>query len=420
MEVVSWSWLPRGLGALSADTPCGSIGGSVRYVVGVCGFNSKAGSARYQPQGGQGGPPARSFLLYFGFPAPARFRYPPRPIAGSPPRFPLLWWCALCPRLPPAPAGGGAAPPRHLRERETKSTSGRHKGEAQGAPRGSRGREQKPSGRKRQGAREGRKRAIPSRPLLPRERAPPPGEGAKTTHRPPPAGHGGRGWRRNRRAGEKAAKGATGRAAQRAGAARWPRRAAFFSHSLEGVGTPRRALRRGGPRGRGAGPRLPRRRYAARAASRAPDEPATAAPKGRCTTGRKAGARARAPSGRPGPDAAGHPPTRTLHLPQREPLWGPYGAKRNSAPTEPRSPRPRVLCGRGRKERAAGGAGGHPRERAGPSRPEGASEGARAIPRWLCSCAPLLDTRTLFRHDPVANYVHDWSFILRRRTADFC
>ena len=54
------------------------------------------------------------------------------------------------------------------------------------------------------------------------------------------------------RAGEKAAKGATGRAAQGAGAARCPRRAAFFSHSLAGVGTPAAHC--------GAGPHAGRRR----------------------------------------------------------------------------------------------------------------------------------------------------------------
>lgn len=50
-----------GPGAPSADTQCGIIGGSARYAVGVCGFNSEAGSARYQLQGGQGGPPCAVF-----------------------------------------------------------------------------------------------------------------------------------------------------------------------------------------------------------------------------------------------------------------------------------------------------------------------------------------------------------------------
>ena len=130
-----------GPGAPSADTPCGIIGGSARYVVGVCGFNSEAGSARYQPKAGRAAP-LRGLSCFSSSCLPlTRFRCPPRFIAGSPPRFPLLWWCALCPRLPPAPAGGGAAPPRHLREREPTSTSGGRKGETLGAQRGSRGRE---------------------------------------------------------------------------------------------------------------------------------------------------------------------------------------------------------------------------------------------------------------------------------------
>ena len=279
----------------------------------------------------------------------------------------------------------------------------------------------KPSGRKRQGARDGRKRANPLPP--PASSGARPAAGGGSQNYPPTTTSSPRreGMAAEQARGRKSRQGGNGtRGPKGRGGPLAPPCGIFFAF-LGGCGHPCRALRHGGPRGRGAGPRLPRRRYAARAASRAPDEPATAGPlAGRCTTWRKAGARARAPSGHPGPDAAGHPSIRTLYLPQREPLRGPYVAKRNSAPTEPRSPRPRVLCGRGRKERAAGGAGGHPRERAGPSRPEGAGEGARAIPRWLCSCAPLLDTRTLFRHDPVTNYVHDCTFILRRRTAGYC
>ena len=95
------------------------------------------------------------------------------------------------------------------------------------------------------------KRASPCPPAFPgarqaREGVKPRKPKARTTHR----GEGE--MRAVSRAGEKAAKGATGRAAQGAGAARCPRRAAFFSHSLEGVGTPAAHC--------GAGPHAGRRR----------------------------------------------------------------------------------------------------------------------------------------------------------------
>lgn len=125
------------------------------------------------------------------------------------------------------------------------------------------------------------------------------------------------------RAGEKAAKGPTGRAPPQGGrAARWTRRAAFFSHSLEGVGTPAAHC--------GAGPHAGRRQGPHGAATSRPRGPparrATAGPLGRCTAVRKAAGRARHASGPPTPDAAGHPPARAPHLPQRKPSRGPYEA----------------------------------------------------------------------------------------------
>ena len=151
-----------GPGAPSADTPCGTIGGSARYVVGVCGFNSVAGSARYQLRAGRAAPLrglscfSSSFLplpgsdalrallrvLRFGF----RFSGGAHSVKDCRPQGrrarPVRALCGSGSRQPPAAGAKGKPGARHE--------------EAGGG--------QKPSGHKRQGAREGRKRANPLPP----------------------------------------------------------------------------------------------------------------------------------------------------------------------------------------------------------------------------------------------------------------
>lgn len=143
--------------------------------------------------------------------------------------------------------GGAARPRRAAMQRAGTTRASQGEGEKAGPPARMQGAgEKKPGGEKaRESNRPGAGEPLPPPAFSwsgPRRR----GREARTAHdhHQQPRREG---MAADRPAGEKAAKGPTGRAAQGAGAARWTRRAAFFSHTLEGLGTPRRVLRRGGP-----------------------------------------------------------------------------------------------------------------------------------------------------------------------------
>lgn len=272
-----------GPGARSADTPCGNTGGTVRSVAGPYGFNSEAGSARNQPQGGRYASPARSFLPSFVPPSLSTFCIP----------------------LPPARAAGAAHGRAPCGGRGRQPPTARRKG-GNGGPRECRGAKQR-SGEPPQG-RQGPKAGIPLPPCIPGSPAGARGGEAKEAKSQNNASRRG-GNARRCRAGEKAAKGPTGRAPPQGGrAARWTRRAAFFSHSLEGVGTPAAHC--------GAGPHAGRRRGPHGDATSRPRGPparhATAGPLGR-STGHE---RRRPAHGTP----PGHPPRTRRDTPQRAPL----------------------------------------------------------------------------------------------------
>lgn len=206
---------------------------------------------------------------------------------------------------------------------------------------------------------------------------------------------------------KKPPRGATGRAAQGAGRPADPRRAAFFSHTLEGLGTPAahcgagaQARRRRGPHGDAPSrPRGP------------PASHAIAGPLAGRSTGQ--GSQRTAPTGAgavrrnsPRRDGTGddtHPSFQRCTS-QRERM-----SEANSRPRYRGAQRRGVMARRWAVAWFRGGAGDYPRERAGPSRPVGASEGARAIlfcgPSWWGP--PLLDTGTLFSHDPVTDICPD-------------
>ena len=214
-----WSWLLMGPGALSADTPCGSIGGSARYVVGVCGFNSEAGSARYQPKAGMAAP-LRGLSCLSSSSHPCPVPMPSALCCG----FSALVFASLGVRtlskIAARASGRRARRARPLREREPTSTSGGRKGEAQGAPRDCRGRERKNrAGRKPKGT-TGRERANPSRPLQSRGAGPAAGGGKPEPPTTTTSNRGGRGWRRIGPRAQNPPRGATGRAAPRGRAAR--------------------------------------------------------------------------------------------------------------------------------------------------------------------------------------------------------
>ena len=369
-----------GPGAPSVDTPCGSIGGSARYVVGVCGFNSEAGSARYQPQGRQSGPLRGLSRFSSSCLPPTRFRCPPRSIAGSSPRFPRLWWCALCQRLPPARAAW-------------RSRAGAASTKNPGGP------EAKTSG--------------------PKGRAGPPG-------RRPPAPK----PRSGRRGGDPAGP----REAQRGG-----------RHEARATAAQRRkpAAKGGRPQAQ-RGQRVPAE---PRSGAQGPSEgaggerrgpaPATEAQR-REGAKRRTGAAKRGPGGpRRSGRAQGQGPRRKSGREVRKKRRGPRrrrGSEGRAAPKQARIPL-RVWAlsahrGRVAPRHFAGGPGPGPApahlRRVGPEGPTIRRPSGGVWPRQgpqlppVCGRPLILDTRTLFRHDPVTNYVHDWSFILRRRSADYC
>lgn len=219
-----------------------------------------------------------------------------------------------------ARTGGGRGPrTRPMRGQGTTTTNGTAK-RGNGGPRECRG-QNNGAGNQPKGGR-APKRAIPLPPAFPgarqaREGVKPRKPKASTTER----GEGE--MRAVSRAGEKAAKGPTGRAPPQGGrAARWTRRAAFFSHSLEGVGTPAAHC--------GAGPHAGRRQGPHGDATSRPRGPparrATAGPLGRSTGHERRRPAHGTPPGHQRPDAAVCTPTRSLHLPQRKPPRGPYGA----------------------------------------------------------------------------------------------
>ena len=209
-----------GPGARSADTPSASIGSSVRSAAGPYGFNSEAGSARNQPQGGRKASPARSFLPSFVPPAfaPSVYRCRPHGRRARPTDAPHA----------------GAGDDNHQRHGET----GKRRAT------GMQGAKQR-SGETAQGS-QGPKAGNPPAPCIPGSPAGARGgeaKEAKSQH------HGTRrgGNARRQPGGRKSRQGANGtraRSPARAGGPLAPP-CGIFSHSLEGVGTPGRLRPRG-------------------------------------------------------------------------------------------------------------------------------------------------------------------------------
>ena len=125
------------------------------------------------------------------------------------------------------------------------------------------------AGRRPKGA-PGRERANPSRPLQSRGAGPAAGGGKPEPPTTTTSNRGGRGWRRIGTRAQNPPSHATGPSAPHGGGGtRGGAQCGFFAHTLEGLGTPRRVLRRGGPSA--AQTRATRGR--ALAAPRAPGKP---------------------------------------------------------------------------------------------------------------------------------------------------
>ena len=297
--------------------------------------------------------------------SPSSVRPSPSITFGIRPPAPAGGWRTLC-----APSAGAGADNHQLWAQRGKPRA-RHE-EAGGG-------RKKPGGRKRQRAREGRERANPSRPLLPRERAPPPGEGARTAHDHHQQTRR-EGMAADRPAGAKTAKGGNGpRGPPREGpggtlppAVRiflripWRVRAPPAAHCGAGA-------RAGEERGHD-GAANPRRRPAG--------PPTNPPPPALWAVCRAKGASE--PAQRAGSCATNQPTTRRYRERQAPPLSAmhqPTGAYERSefATTVQGRPTPARIVRARAGDYGAWGVGRQPHERAGPSRPEGASEGARAI-----------------------------------------
>ena len=290
----------------------------------------------------------------------------PASVRSLPPSIPSVY------HLPPAPAGGGRGPPRPMQGAGADKHQPRRKGTGEGHEEAG---GKRTSGEPAHGSRTAKAGNPPAPCLLGSPAGAAGGEAVHAKNQYTERGEGDS--RAVSRAGEKAAKGATGRAPPTgAGRHAGPAVRHFFRIPWRVWAPPPRIAARGPKRGADEGHTGTRPRGPAGPRQATPPSARLRAVVQGCE--RRRAAHGTPPGYQPQTRRLA-PPTRSqtlTGLSARGAVWsvaefGPNGTGQAHARA--------YWAGEGRGLRRMGARGEHPRERAGPSRPEGASEGARAI-----------------------------------------